>query len=256
MSSSLLILQVRKQAKVGGRCARYEFLHFLFYHKLKIIVMKFFIDTANLDEIKEANDLGILDGVTTNPSLMAKDGVTGTDAILKRYVDICNIVDGDVSAEVIATDFAGIVKEGENLATLHKNIVVKVPMIKDGVKALKYFSDQGIRTNCTLVFSAGQAILAAKAGATYVSPFMGRIDDISWDGTDLIDQMVEIYANYGFETEILAASIRSPLHIVKCAEIGADVVTTPLKSIMALLNHPLTDVGLEKFLADYKKGNS
>jgi len=218
--------------------------------------MKFFIDTANLDEIKEANDLGILDGVTTNPSLMAKDGVTGTDAILKRYVDICNIVDGDVSAEVIATDFAGIVKEGENLATLHKNIVVKVPMIKDGVKALKYFSDQGIRTNCTLVFSAGQAILAAKAGATYVSPFMGRIDDISWDGTDLIDQMVEIYANYGFETEILAASIRSPLHIVKCAEIGADVVTTPLKSIMALLNHPLTDVGLEKFLADYKKGNS
>ncbi len=218
--------------------------------------MKFFIDTANLDEIKEANDLGILDGVTTNPSLMAKDGVTGTDSILKRYVDICEIVDGDVSAEVIATDFDGIVREGENLASLHKNIVVKVPMIKDGVKALKYFSDNGIRTNCTLVFSAGQAILAAKAGATYVSPFMGRIDDISWDGVDLIDQMVEIYANYGFETEILAASIRSPLHIVKCAELGADVVTTPLKSIMALLNHPLTDVGLAKFLADYKKGNA
>lgn len=218
--------------------------------------MKFFIDTANLDEIKEANDLGILDGVTTNPSLMAKDGVTGTDKILKRYVDICNIVDGDVSAEVISTDFEGIVREGENLASLHKNIVVKVPMIKEGVKALKYFSDNGIRTNCTLVFSAGQAILAAKAGATYVSPFMGRIDDISWDGVDLIDQMVEIYSNYGFETEILAASIRNPLHIVKCAELGADVVTTPLKSIMALLNHPLTDVGLAKFLADYEKGNS
>ncbi len=217
--------------------------------------MKFFIDTANLDEIKEANDLGVLDGVTTNPSLMAKDGVTGKDSILKRYVDICNIVDGDVSAEVISTDFNGMVKEGEMLASLHKNIVVKVPMIKEGVKALKYFSENGIRTNCTLVFSAGQAILAAKAGADYVSPFMGRVDDTTWDGTDLIDQIAVIYGNYGFETEILAASIRSPLHIVKCAEIGADVVTCPLKSIMGLLNHPLTDIGLAKFLADYKKGN-
>lgn len=218
--------------------------------------MKFFVDTANLDEIKEAHDFGILDGVTTNPSLMAKEGIVGTDNVMKHYKAICNIVEGDVSAEVISTDFEGIVREGENLASLHKNIVVKVPMIKEGVKALKYFSDNGIRTNCTLVFSAGQAILAAKAGATYVSPFMGRIDDISWDGVDLIDQMVEIYSNYGFETEILAASIRNPLHIVKCAELGADVVTTPLKSIMALLNHPLTDVGLAKFLADYEKGNS
>ncbi len=218
--------------------------------------MKFFIDTANLDEIKEANALGILDGVTTNPSLMAKDGVTGQNNILKRYVDICEIVDGDVSAEVIATDFKGIVKEGEALAELHDNIVVKVPMIKDGVKALRYFSENGIRTNCTLVFSAGQAILAAKAGASYVSPFMGRIDDITWDGTGLVAQMVEIYANYGFETEILAASIRSPLHIVNCAELGADVVTAPLKAILGLLNHPLTDVGLEKFLADYRKGNT
>lgn len=218
--------------------------------------MKFFIDTANLDEIKEANALGILDGVTTNPSLMAKDGVTGQNNILKRYVDICEIVDGDVSAEVIATDFKGIVKEGEALAELHDNIVVKVPMIKDGVKALRYFSENGIRTNCTLVFSAGQAILAAKAGASYVSPFMGRIDDITWDGTGLVAQMVEIYANYGFETEILAASIRSPLHIVNCAELGADVVTAPLKAILGLLNHPLTDVGLEKFLADYRKGNA
>ncbi len=218
--------------------------------------MKFFIDTANLDEIKEANALGILDGVTTNPSLMAKDGVTGQNNILKRYVDICEIVDGDVSAEVISTDFAGIVKEGEHLAALHENIVVKVPMIKDGVKALKHFSDNGIRTNCTLVFSAGQAILAAKAGATYVSPFIGRIDDITWDGVGLIAQMVEIYANYGYQTEILAASIRSPLHIVSCAELGADVVTAPLKAILGLLNHPLTDIGLEKFLADYRKGNS
>ncbi len=217
--------------------------------------MKFFIDTANLDEIKEANELGILDGVTTNPSLMAKDGVTGKNNILKRYVDICEIVDGDVSAEVISTDFKGIVKEGEALAELHDNIVVKVPMIKDGVKALRYFSENGIRTNCTLVFSAGQAILAAKAGATYLSPFIGRIDDITWDGPGLIAQIVEIYANYGFETEILAASIRSPQHIVTCAELGADVVTAPLKAILGLLNHPLTDIGLEKFLADYKKGN-
>lgn len=218
--------------------------------------MKFFIDTANLDEIKEANELGILDGVTTNPSLMAKDGVTGQNNILKRYVDICEIVDGDVSAEVISTDFKGMVKEGERLAELHDNIVVKIPMIKDGIKALKYFSENGIRTNCTLVFSAGQAILAAKAGASYVSPFLGRIDDITWDGTALVGQMVEIYANYGFETEILAASIRSPLHIVTCAELGADVVTAPLKAILGLLKHPLTDVGLAKFLADYKKGNS
>ena len=217
--------------------------------------MKFFIDTANLDEIKEANALGILDGVTTNPSLMAKDGVTGQNNILKRYVDICEIVDGDVSAEVISTDFKGIVKEGEALAELHDNIVVKVPMIKDGVKALRYFSENGIRTNCTLVFSAGQAILAAKAGATYLSPFIGRIDDITWDGPGLIAQIVEIYANYGYETEILAASIRSPQHIVTCAELGADVVTAPLKAILGLLNHPLTDIGLEKFLADYKKGN-
>jgi len=217
--------------------------------------MKFFIDTANLDEIKEANELGILDGVTTNPSLMAKDGVTGKNNILKRYVDICEIVDGDVSAEVISTDFKGIVKEGEALAELHDNIVVKVPMIKDGVKALRYFSENGIRTNCTLVFSAGQAILAAKAGATYLSPFIGRIDDITWDGPGLIAQIVEIYANYGYETEILAASIRSPQHIVTCAELGADVVTAPLKAILGLLNHPLTDIGLEKFLADYKKGN-
>lgn len=219
------------------------------------IHMKFFIDTANLDEIKEANELGILDGVTTNPSLMAKDGVTGKNNILKRYVDICEIVDGDVSAEVISTDFKGIVKEGEALAELHDNIVVKVPMIKDGVKALRYFSENGIRTNCTLVFSAGQAILAAKAGATYLSPFIGRIDDITWDGPGLIAQIVEIYANYGYETEILAASIRSPQHIVTCAELGADVVTAPLKAILGLLNHPLTDIGLEKFLADYKKGN-
>jgi len=217
--------------------------------------MKFFIDTANLDEIKEANALGILDGVTTNPSLMAKDGVTGKNNILKRYVDICEIVDGDVSAEVISTDFKGIVKEGEALAELHDNIVVKVPMIKDGVQALRHFSENGIRTNCTLVFSAGQAILAAKAGATYVSPFIGRIDDITWDGAGLVAQMVEIYANYGYETEILAASIRSPQHIVTCAELGADVVTAPLKSILGLLNHPLTDIGLAKFLADYKKGN-
>lgn len=217
--------------------------------------MKFFIDTANLDQIKEARDLGVLDGVTTNPSLMAKDGVTGHDNIMQRYVDICEIVEGDVSAEVISTDFEGMVKEGEALAELAPNIVVKVPMIKDGVKALRYFTDQGIRTNCTLVFSPGQGLLAAKAGATYVSPFIGRIDDITWDGTELIDQMVEIYANYGFATEILAASIRNPLHIVKCAELGADVVTCPLSAILGLLKHPLTDIGLEKFLADYRKGN-
>ncbi len=217
--------------------------------------MKFFIDTANLDEIKEANDLGVLDGVTTNPSLMAKEGITGHDNIMQHYIDICNIVDGDVSAEVIATDFDGIVKEGEALAALHENIVVKVPMIKDGVKALKYFSEKDIKTNCTLIFSAGQALLAAKAGATYVSPFIGRLDDVSTDGLDLIDQIRTIYDNYLFDTEILAASVRHPMHIIQCAEIGADVMTGPLKSIMALLNHPLTDNGLAQFLADYAKGN-
>lgn len=218
--------------------------------------MKFFIDTANLDEIREANDLGILDGVTTNPSLMAKEGITGHDNIIQHYVDICNIVDGDVSAEVISTDFEGIIKEGEALAALHKNIVVKVPMIKDGIKAIKYFSDKGIKTNCTLVFSAGQAILAAKAGATYLSPFVGRLDDISSDGLELISQIRHIYDNYMFETEILAASIRHTMHVIQCAEIGADVMTGPLSSITGLLKHPLTDIGLEKFLADYAKGNS
>ena len=217
--------------------------------------MKFFIDTANLSEIQEANDLGVLDGVTTNPSLMAKEGVTGKQNILDHYVKICNIVEGDVSAEVVATDFAGMVREGEELAALHENIVVKVPMIKDGVKAIKYFSQKGIKTNCTLVFSAGQAILAAKAGATYVSPFIGRLDDVSTDGLTLIEQLVQIYQNYDFETQILAASVRHVMHLVQCAEIGADVVTCPLNVITGLLKHPLTDIGLEKFLADYKKGN-
>ena len=218
--------------------------------------MKFFIDTANLDEIREANDLGILDGVTTNPSLMAKEGITGADNILKHYVDICNIVDGDVSAEVISTDYEGMIREGENLAALHKNIVVKIPMIKDGIKAIKYFSDKGIKTNCTLVFSAGQALLAAKAGATYLSPFVGRLDDISSNGLDLIAQIRLIYDNYLFETEILAASERHTMHIINCAEIGADVMTGPLSSITGLLKHPLTDSGLAKFLADYNKGNA
>lgn len=218
--------------------------------------MKFFIDTANLKEIEEANDLGILDGVTTNPSLMAKEGITGQENIIQHYKDICNIVDGDVSAEVIATDFDGIVREGEALAELHDNIVVKVPMIKEGVKAIKHFSDQGIKTNCTLIFSPGQAILAAKAGATYVSPFIGRLDDISSDGLELISQMRNIYDNYMFETEILAASVRHTMHVIECAEIGADVMTGPLKAILGLLNHPLTDIGLEKFLADYRKGNA
>ncbi|MFK8298675.1 fructose-6-phosphate aldolase [Capnocytophaga cynodegmi] len=217
--------------------------------------MKFFIDTANLNQIREAQDLGILDGVTTNPSLMAKEGITGTNNILKHYVDICNIVDGDVSAEVIATDFDGIVKEGEMLSSLHEQIVVKVPMIKDGIKAIKYFSDKGIRTNCTLVFSAGQALLAAKAGATYVSPFIGRLDDISTDGLTLIEDIRSIYDNYSFETEILAASVRHTMHIMQCAKIGADVVTAPLSAILGLLKHPLTDSGLAQFLADYKKGN-
>jgi len=217
--------------------------------------MKFFIDTANLAQIKEAQELGVLDGVTTNPSLTAKEGITGHDNILKHYVDICNLVDGDVSAEVISTDFEGMVSEGEALAELHENIVVKIPMIKDGVKALKYFSNQGIKTNCTLVFSAGQALLAAKAGATYVSPFIGRLDDISVNGLDLIAQIRGIYDNYLYETQILAASIRHTMHVINCAEIGADVMTGPLSSITGLLKHPLTDSGLEKFLADYNKGN-
>lgn len=217
--------------------------------------MKFFIDTANLDQIREAQDLGVLDGVTTNPSLMAKEGITGADNILKHYVDICNIVDGDVSAEVIATDFEGIIKEGTALAALHPQIVVKIPMIKDGVKAIKYFADRDIKTNCTLVFSAGQALLAAKAGATYVSPFIGRLDDISTDGLNLIEDIRLIYDNYGFETQILAASVRHTMHILQCAKIGADVMTGPLSAILGLLKHPLTDSGLAQFLADYKKGN-
>lgn len=217
--------------------------------------MKFFIDTANLDQIREAQQLGVLDGVTTNPSLMAKEGITGRNNILKHYVDICNIVEGDVSAEVIATDFEGMIKEGEELAELHEQIVVKVPMIRDGVKALNYFSDNGIRTNCTLVFSPGQALLAAKAGANYVSPFIGRIDDISSDGLSLIAEIRQIYDNYAFQTEILAASIRHTMHVIECAKLGADVMTGPLSSIDGLLKHPLTDIGLEKFLADYRKGN-
>lgn len=217
--------------------------------------MKFFIDTANLDQIKEAQDLGVLDGVTTNPSLMAKEGITGADNILKHYVAICEAVEGDVSAEVIAVDFEGMVKEGEQLAALHPQIVVKIPMIKDGIKALKYFSDSNIKTNCTLIFSAGQALLAAKAGATYVSPFIGRLDDVSTDGTFLISEIREIYDNYAFETEILAASVRHTMHIINCAKIGADVMTGPLNAITGLLKHPLTDIGLNKFLEDYKKGN-
>lgn len=217
--------------------------------------MKFFIDTANLDQIKEAQELGVLDGVTTNPSLMAKEGITGKNNILKHYVDICNIVDGDVSAEVIATDFAGMIKEGEELAELHEQIVVKIPMTKDGIKACKYFSDKGIKTNVTLVFSAGQALLAAKAGATYVSPFLGRLDDISTDGLNLIDEIRLIYDNYAFETQILAASVRHTMHVINCAKIGADVMTGPLSSIIGLLKHPLTDSGLAQFLADYAKGN-
>lgn len=216
--------------------------------------MKFFIDTANLQEIQEAYDLGVLDGVTTNPSLMAKEGIKGRNNILKHYRSICDIVgDGDVSAEVIATDFEGMVREGEELADIHENIVVKVPMIREGVKAIKYFSDKGIRTNCTLIFSSGQALLAAKAGASFVSPFVGRLDDISTDGIELISQIKDIFMNYDFETEILAASIRHPMHIIKCAELGADVATCPLSVILSLLNHPLTDSGLKKFLSDYEK---
>ncbi|MFC2152430.1 fructose-6-phosphate aldolase [Bacteroidota bacterium] len=217
--------------------------------------MKFFIDTANLDQIREAQDLGVLDGVTTNPSLMAKEGIGGEENIINHYKTICDIVDGDVSAEVISTDFEGMIREGEKLAALHPQIVVKVPMIKEGIKAIKYFTEKGIKTNCTLVFSVGQALLAAKAGATYVSPFIGRLDDISTDGVELIAQIVEMYSYYGFETEVLAASIRHTMHIVQCMEAGADVATCPLDAILGLLNHPLTDIGLEKFLADYKKVN-
>ncbi len=218
--------------------------------------MKFFIDTANLDQIKEAQDLGVLDGVTTNPSLMAKEGISGYDNVMRHYKAICDIVDGDVSAEVIATDFEGMIKEGEALADLHPQIVVKVPMIKDGIKAIKYFSDKGIRTNCTLIFSSGQALLAAKAGATYVSPFIGRLDDVSTDGLRLIDDIRLIYDNYAFDTQILAASVRHTMHIINCAEIGADVMTGPLSAILGLLKHPLTDNGLAQFLADHAKVNA
>ena len=217
--------------------------------------MKFFIDTANLAHIKEAQDLGVLDGVTTNPSLMAKEGISGKDNVLRHYKAICDLVDGDVSAEVIATYYEGMIREGEELAELDDKIVDKIPMIKDGIKALKYFSNRGIKTNCTLVFSAGQALLAAKAGATYVSPFIGRLDDISFDGMDLIDQIRVIYDNYEFDTQILAASVRHPIHIIKCAEIGADVMTGPLSAMLALLKHPLTDSGLATFLADHAKSN-
>jgi len=215
--------------------------------------MKFFIDTANLSQIKEANELGILDGVTTNPSLMAKEGIKGHEAVFNHYKTICEMVNGDISAEVVSTDFATMVEEGKKLAAIHSNIVVKVPMIKDGVKAIKWFTDNGIRTNCTLVFSAGQAILAAKAGAAYVSPFIGRIDDGGWDGMQLIEQIATIYAVQGYKTEILAASIRNPNHIIRAAELGADVITSPLESILGLLKHPLTDIGLAKFLEDAKK---
>ena len=217
--------------------------------------MKFFIDTANLDQIKEAQDLGVLDGVTTNPSLMAKEGITGKQNIINHYKTICEIVDGDVSAEVISTDFEGMIQEGEELAALNPQIVVKLPMIRDGVKAAKYFSDKGIKTNVTLVFSAGQALLAAKAGATYVSPFLGRLDDISTDGLNLIAEIRLIYDNYGFDTQILAASVRHTMHIIDCAKLGSDVMTGPLSAIEGLLKHPLTDSGLAKFLSDYNKGN-
>ena len=214
--------------------------------------MNFFIDTANLDQIKDAQSLGILDGVTTNPSLMAKEGIKGEKNIIKHYKDICNIVSGDVSAEVISVDYKGIIKEGEALAKLHKQIVIKVPMIEEGIKAIRYFSDKGLKTNCTLVFSAGQALLAAKAGATYVSPFIGRLDDISTDGLNLIGEIREIYDNYGFKTQILAASIRHTMNIIDCAKLGADVITGPLSAIKGLMKHPLTDIGLEKFLSDHK----
>ena len=215
--------------------------------------MKFFIDTANLEQIKEAQDLGILDGVTTNPSLMAKEGISGKEAILNHYKTICEIADGDISAEVLSTTYEEMIKEGEELAAIHPNIVVKIPMIKDGIKALKYFSNKGIKTNCTLIFSAGQALLAAKAGATYVSPFLGRLDDVSTDGLALIEEIRIIFDNYDYKTEILAASIRHSMHIINCAKIGADVVTTPLAPILSLLKHPLTDNGLAQFIADSKK---
>ena len=215
--------------------------------------MKFFIDTANLDQIREAQDLGILDGVTTNPSLMAKEGIVGKEAIMNHYKTICEIVDGDISAEVLSTTYEEMIKEGEELAAIHPNIVVKIPMIKDGIKALKYFTDKGIKTNCTLIFSAGQALLAAKAGATYVSPFLGRLDDVSTDGLNLIEEIRIIFDNYDYQTEILAASIRHSMHIINCAKIGADVVTTPLAPILSLLIHPLTDAGLAQFIADSKK---
>ena len=218
--------------------------------------MKFFIDTANLDDIREAYDMGVLDGVTTNPSLMAKEGISGQENVLAHYKSICDIVDNNVSAEVIATDYEGMMKEGRELAKIDDKIVVKVPMIKDGVKAIKHFTSEGIRTNCTLVFSAGQALLAAKAGASYVSPFIGRLDDIAYDGLELIDQIVSIYDNYGFGTEVLAASIRHTMHLIQCAEIGADVATCPIKVIKSLLNHPLTDKGLAQFLADHAKANA
>jgi transaldolase len=218
--------------------------------------MKFFIDTANLAQIREANDLGVLDGVTTNPSLMAKEGIRGDDAVYDHYRAICNIVDGDVSAEVIATDYAGMVAEGRLLASLHSNIVVKVPCTRDGIKAIRTFTDEGIRTNCTLIFSAGQALVAAKAGATYVSPFIGRLDDIGSDGLSLIEKIRTIYDNYDFDTEILAASVRHPMHILDCAELGADVMTGPLNAILGLLSHPLTDKGLEQFLADHARVNA
>ena len=217
--------------------------------------MKFFIDTANLEQIKEAQDLGVLDGVTTNPSLMAKEGITGHQNILDHYVKICEIVDGDVSAEVISTDFNGMVSEGEALANLHPQIVVKIPMILDGIKAIKHFSSNSIKTNCTLIFSVGQALIAAKAGATYVSPFIGRLDDISTDGLNLISEIVTVYDNYAFDTQILAASVRHTMHVIDCAKIGADVMTGPLSSITGLIKHPLTDSGLKKFLEDFKKGN-
>jgi transaldolase len=217
--------------------------------------MKFFIDTANLEQIKEAEALGILDGVTTNPSLMAKEGITGEENIINHYKKICDIVDGDVSAEVISTDYEGMIEEGEALADLHPNIVIKVPMIKEGIKAIKYFSTKGIRTNCTLVFSVGQALLAAKAGATYVSPFIGRLDDISTDGLHLIEEIRLVYDNYDYETQILAASVRHTMHIIECAKIGSDVITGPLSAIEGLMKHPLTDSGLAQFLADYAKGN-
>ena len=217
--------------------------------------MKFFIDTANLEQIKESQDLGVLDGVTTNPSLMAKEGIIGHQNILDHYVKICEIVDGDVSAEVISTDFDGMIKEGEALANLHPQIVVKIPMILDGIKAIKYFANKSIKTNCTLIFSVGQALIAAKAGATYVSPFIGRLDDISTDGLNLISEIVTVYDNYAFDTQILAASVRHTMHVIDCAKIGADVMTGPLSSIKGLIKHPLTESGLEKFLSDFKKGN-